>query len=111
MLMSQDAISSGVATRPSPGSSARAGDDRTSKAATARRLGIDVRHLSVLADGPAGDSIEVIDRFHAAIRDQAGTGRLNIARIVCRAALQDGGAAAAQLFPPSAETSTLLIFP
>src|SRR5271165_5888921 len=95
MLMPQEAISSGLATRPSPGPSASAADDRTSKLAVAvtRRLGIDVRHLSVFADGPAGYSVEVIDRFHAAISDQAGAGRLNIARIVGRAALQDCGAA------------------
>src|SRR6516164_1072149 len=95
MLMSQDAISPGVASRPSPGPSASAVADRTSQAAAAatRRLGIGVRHLSVFADGPAGDTIEMIDCSDAAIRDQARPARLNIARLVCHAALQDGGAA------------------
>src|ERR1700751_5433508 len=94
MLMSQDAISSGEATRPSPGPSASAADDSTSKLVVimARRLGIDVPHLTVFADGPAGDPIKVIDRLRAAFRDQTGTGRLNIARLVYSAALQDCGA-------------------
>src|SRR6516225_6355579 len=90
--MSQDAISSGVAIRPSSGPSASAADDNRMSAtavAATKRLGMDMRDLAAFADGPAGDPIEVIDRSDAAIGYQTSASRLNIARLVGRAALQD----------------------
>src|SRR5215469_12573690 len=78
MLMSQDAISSEVASLPSSGPSASAADDMPSKAATAERerLRINMRQLPLFADGPAGDAIEVVNCFHSAIREQLRTRRL-----------------------------------
>src|SRR5689334_11381170 len=93
--MSQEAISSEVASLPSSGPSASAADDRPSKAATAKRerLGINMRQLPLFGDGPAGDAIEVVNAFHSAIPEQLRTRRLNIPRLVGCAALQNSGAA------------------
>src|SRR5262249_41554980 len=93
MLISQAAISSGVATRPRLGLSANAElqTNASAEAATARRLCIDMLHLAGLANAPARDAIEMIKHFVAAIGDEGGARWLDIAGIVRRAALQDAG--------------------
>src|SRR5260221_10044420 len=91
MLMSQAAISSGVAGRPRPGPSARAGavSPSRTRTAVARALRIDMRHLAAFGNGPARDRVIVIDRPGSPLGDQMGAGRLNVAGSVGRAALQD----------------------
>src|SRR5438132_63615 len=103
MLVSQGAMSSAVASRPRSGPSASAAGEQTSKGKARRRLRIDMRHLAVFADGPAGDADEMVNGSHSAIREQLGTRRLNIARLVSCAALQDGDASVPA--PGNAETS------
>src|SRR2546430_2327931 len=89
MLMSHRAISSGVAGRPRSGASASAVVAQKSKAKAALKcLGIDMPDLPVLADPPAGDAVEVIERLGASFGDQRGTRWLYIPGTVRRAALQ-----------------------
>src|SRR5262249_27924470 len=91
VLISQAAISSGVATTPRWGLSANAElqTNASAEAARARRLRIDMLHLADVANAPARDAIEMINRFAAAIGDEGGARWLDIAGIVRRAALQD----------------------
>src|SRR6516164_8518388 len=94
MLMSHTAISSGVAGCPRSGVSASATVDTTSNADAALKcLRIDMPDLPVLADRPAGDAVEVIERLRAAFGDQRCARRLDIPGTVCSAALQHRRAA------------------
>src|SRR5271168_1192747 len=92
--MSHKAISSGVAGRPRSGVWASAAVDRKSKAEAALKcLGIDMPDLPVLADRPASDAVEVIERLGTAFGDQRYTRRLDRPGTVRRAALQHRRAA------------------
>src|SRR5262245_19713948 len=95
MLMSQDLISSGVATRPRFGLSAKADKEimASAEAAMRRRLCIDMLQLPGLGHAPGRDAIEMIDCFGAALGDELCARRLHIAAIVGRAALEEGRAA------------------
>src|SRR5262249_58923629 len=95
MLMSQEATSSGAAMRPRFGFSASAALETTaSTEATARRwLCINMLDFPILRNAPARDPIEMVECLRAAIGDELGARRLEIAGIVGGAALQDGRSA------------------
>src|SRR5262245_28389746 len=93
MLMSHEAISSAVITRPRFGLSPRAGLDTSARAdaAARRRLGISMRYLPVLGDAPARDPVEMIESSVAALGDELGASRLDEAGFVGGATLEDRG--------------------
>src|SRR5229473_4982356 len=95
-VRSQDAISSGVATRPRFGlTAAKAAPQTTTSAEPAARrwLRVNMLHLPVLGYAPAGDAVGVVVPPLPAIGDHLGACRLDIAAVVRRAALQDGRSA------------------
>src|SRR3954471_22167687 len=110
MLMSQAAISASVTGLPRPGPSADAAlaarQSASPRTPTPRLreilLGVNMLDLPGAVDGPASDGVEVLvqhrsDRRHglqlAALRDEFGSGRLQIAGIIPGAALQGRGPA------------------
>src|SRR3982075_1873328 len=95
MLMSQAAISSGVAARPRSGLCAPTTPQLSpsSAAVSSQRSCIDMLDLPIWRHAPARHAVEMIDAVGAAARDQLGTRRLHITARVDRAALQHGGAA------------------
>src|SRR5262245_1865365 len=97
MLMSHSAKSASLTDWPRPGVSAAALVASTSAAATRSVLRIDMFHLALVVDGPAGDHIHVPHRERgdrevrsglAAFGDDLRTRRLHIAGLVPGAALQ-----------------------
>src|SRR4051794_19278732 len=92
MLMSQEAISSGVATRPRFGLSA-ANVTAEAKArpepAMRRALRIDMLHLAFVGNSPGRDGVGVINGSAAARRDHPLPRRLDVTGLVGHAALQD----------------------
>src|SRR6516164_669505 len=103
MLMSQGARSAGVICCPNLGASAasarlRPGASPVAKASISR---IDMAHLALVINPPAGDGITVLHRKRrhvgrtpgrAALGDECLSARLHVARLVRRTALQDRGA-------------------
>src|SRR5688572_20119799 len=90
IVMSQDAISAGVAGRPSRGPSCANAEKAIVETNDARsRLRIDMAHLPFLVHRPAGDTIGVIVAGVTALRDHGVACPLHIAGIVGAAALQD----------------------
>src|SRR6476660_7873518 len=87
--MSQPAISSFVASRPTPSLSAKAGPKLVQRKAAARRaLGnFDILSLPVRADQPGLNSVVVIDVVDAADLAQFILGRLHVAGRVMAAGL------------------------
>src|SRR5262245_7490900 len=95
MLMSHDAISSGVATRPRFWLSADAVLDTTAitEAAARSLLCVNMLHLTILGNTPTRDPIEVVERFGAAIGNEFGARGLDEPCLIRGATLQDGGSA------------------
>src|ERR1700730_10323679 len=105
MLVSHTSISAGLTALPRFGPSPCAADEPSASATTMaerRCLCVNMVHLPVAIDRPARDGVEVLvresvngrDRFQlAALRDELGTSRLRVARVVPGAALQYSGTA------------------
>src|ERR1700704_4935878 len=95
MLMSQAAISSGVAARPRSGLCAPTTPQPSpsSAAASSQRSCIDMLDLPIWRHVPARHPVEMIDAVGAAARDQLRARRLDITAGGGRAALRHGGAA------------------
>src|SRR5215211_2952328 len=91
-VISHDSISSGVVMRPRRGHSCAMAAPETTRtaAAAARRLRIDMVHLPLVIDRPAGDAIGHVITRQSALSDHRGAGPLHIAGVVGAAALQDG---------------------
>src|SRR3954453_21887318 len=92
MLMSHEAISSGVAARPRFGLSAAnvtAEAMARPEAAMRRALRIDMLHLAVVGNSPSGNGVGVIDGSAAARSDHLLPRRLDVTGLVGHAALQD----------------------
>src|SRR5713226_2371113 len=88
-VRSQDAISSGVATRPRFGlSAAKAAPQTTASTepAASRRLRVNMLRLPGPGYAPAGDAVGVVVPPLPAIGDHLGARRLDIAAVVGRAA-------------------------
>src|SRR4051812_34087850 len=91
MLMSQEAISSGVAARPRFGLSAAnvtAEDMARPEAAMRRALRIDMLHLAFVGNSPGRDGVGVIDGSIAAYGDHLLSRRLDVTGLVDGAVLQ-----------------------
>src|SRR5919201_1064257 len=97
MLMSQSARSASLIDWPRPGVSAAAPVANRSAAAVSRLLRIDMFHLALVVDGPAGDHIHVSHRERgdgevcprlAALSDDLRARWLHVAGLVPGAALQ-----------------------
>src|ERR1700694_2726316 len=95
MLMSQEAMSSCVATCPRLGlCAARHGAARIRKrAATEDSLSIHMFHLARLAHDPSGDGVAVVKRSVASLGNQLFARGLDIAFLIGRTALQRGRSA------------------
>src|SRR5882762_5934140 len=100
MLMSQAAISAGSMGVPRFDPAAKAAlDPRPSARAMAGSLCVDMFHLPFAVDRPAGEAVVVLVRETQHVRDllglaalghELGAGRLHVAALVPRAALQYG---------------------
>src|SRR5215467_2196618 len=97
MLMSHNARSDSLIDWPRPGVSAAALDANMNAAAMRRFLRIDMFHLALAVDAPAGDDVHVSHRERSdgevdfrltALRQDLGAGRLHVAGLVPGAALQ-----------------------
>src|ERR1700719_3666497 len=102
MLKSQSARSDSLTGLPSPGRSAATAGAAQSSASmrgmtTVKRLSVDMLALPVVVGGPARDDVHVphregghrnVDLRLAALGEHLGAGRLHVARLVPRAALQ-----------------------
>src|SRR5260221_2636231 len=103
MLMSDGGMSAGWSGVPRFGPAAKAAPDpRPSARAMAGSLCIDMLHLPFAVDRPAGEAVVVLVREGQHVRDllglaalghELGAGRLHVAALVPRAALQYGRAA------------------
>src|SRR5262245_49115511 len=103
MLMSQGARSAGVIGCPNRGASAASATLRPSASPVAKASisRIDMAHLALVIDPPAGDGVTVLHRKRrhvrrtpgrAALGDECLSARLHVAGLVRRTALQDRGA-------------------
>src|SRR5262249_13775976 len=97
ILMSHSARSASLIDWPRPGVSAAALVASMSAAATRKVLRIDMFHLALVVDGPAGDHVHVSHRKRgdghvhfrlAAFGDDLRTRRLHVAGLIPGAALQ-----------------------
>src|ERR1700733_12499771 len=95
MLMSHEAISSGLAALPRLGPSASAPPHPTTSAeqATRNALRIDMFDLAALCDAPAGNPVEMVIRPPSAIGNELGPRRLHVSGFFGRAVLGGGRAA------------------
>src|SRR6202521_5323849 len=95
MLISQEAISSGLAAVPRLGLSASAAPQPTASAeqAASSVLRVDMFDLAALCHAPAGNPVKMVDGPCSTIGDELGPRRLHVSGLVGRTALESRRAA------------------